>query len=116
MLRKSKDITVRLLCSLFDTSIMSQMVERVYEMVLFFNKSWPFFYLLLYLMFVAADFFDCSTWFCSFQYFLSPFLYMTEMIPILEVTPTVQSYYPRSHKHLKGQELVHRKRVYKIQL
>ena len=45
---------------------------------------------------------------------LSPFLYMADMIPVLEVTnfPKLQSRsnklwcqtFPRSHKHLKGQD------------
>ena len=37
---------------------------------------------------------------------------MIDMIPFLEVRPMVSSF----HKHLKGQELVHLKSVYKILL
>ena len=37
---------------------------------------------------------------------------MADMIPVLEVTPTVSSF----HKHLQGQELVHLESVYKILL
>ena len=46
--------------------------------------------------------------------FLSPFLYMTDMIPVLE-HPWCQAFY-RSHKHLREQELVSLKNVYKILL
>ena len=46
--------------------------------------------------------------------FLSPFLYMTDMIPVLE-HPWCQAFY-RSHKHLKEQELVSLKNVHKILL
>ena len=31
-------------------------------------------------------------WVYSFQYLLSPFLYMADMIPVLEVTPTVPGF------------------------
>ena len=46
--------------------------------------------------------------------FLSPFLYMTDMIPVLE-HPWCQAFY-RSYKHLKEQELVSLKNVHKILL
>ena len=46
--------------------------------------------------------------------FLSPFLYMTDIIPVLE-HPWCQAFY-RSHKHLREQELVSLKTVLKILL
>ena len=46
--------------------------------------------------------------------FLAPFLYMTDMIPVLE-HPWREAFY-RSHKHLKEQELVSLKNVHKILL
>ena len=46
--------------------------------------------------------------------FLSPFLYMTDMIPVLE-HPWYQAFY-RSHKHLREQEIVSLKNIYKILL
>ena len=35
------------------------------------------------------------------------------MVPVLEATPRYQTF-PKSCKHLKGQELVHLKSVFKI--
>ena len=52
-------------------------------------------------------------WVYSFKYlFYHIFLYMADMIPVLEGTHMVSSF----HEHLKGQELVHLKSVYKILL
>ena len=51
-------------------------------------------------------------WVNSFQYFFYHLFYVADMIPVLEVTFMV----PRNHKHLKAQELIHLKGVYKILL
>ena len=89
-LRKSKDITERFLFSLFDT--MSEIVERVYKIILFFKSIWlvfTYYYIHCFLQLILKN---CIIWVCSLQYIFITFLYMKDMIPVLEITSMVQRF------------------------
>ena len=89
-LRKSKDITERFLFSLFDT--MSQIVERVYKIILFFKSIWLVFIYYYIHCFLQLILKNCIIWVCSLQYISITFLYMKDMISVLEITSMVQRF------------------------